>query len=184
MNDYIFYVLGWNFMKTGLDRLFEHVEELNGKVVTFAVIIRQLISVGIICSICWRNTMCPSVRFSDLNMGWCDCTRHDFCWWAGYEMTIETVSLYGETEDSLHQKKHFKTWMCCCSRWNISTEYYTYQASLGYIMEVATNQYWLGSGSPTQSTVCLFAEILCTRALNLLCRHILSLPNMEWRWEN
>ena len=48
-NDYTFYAYdSGDFMKTGLDRLFEHIDELKGKTVEFAVTTLLLISTAII----------------------------------------------------------------------------------------------------------------------------------------
>ena len=60
---------------------------------------------------------------------------------AGYEMVIETISLYGETEDSLHPKPETLEDLDILffDIQDIGSLYYTYQASLGYIMEVAAH---------------------------------------------
>ena len=58
---------------------------------------------------------------------------------AGYSHTIETVSLYGETEESLHPKPETLQDLdvLLFDIQDIGSRYYTYQASLGYIMAVA-----------------------------------------------
>jgi len=58
---------------------------------------------------------------------------------AGYSSPIETVSLYGDSEDSLHPdpEKLNDLDVLIFDIQDIGSRYYTYQASLGYIMDVA-----------------------------------------------
>ena len=57
---------------------------------------------------------------------------------AGFASDIETVSLYGDTEESLHptQQSLQDLDMLVFDIQDIGARYYTYQATLGYIMEV------------------------------------------------
>jgi uncharacterized protein YbbC (DUF1343 family) len=58
---------------------------------------------------------------------------------AGYTTRVETVSLYGDNEESLHPKPETLQDLdiLIFDIQDIGSRYYTYQASLGYIMEVA-----------------------------------------------
>jgi uncharacterized protein YbbC (DUF1343 family) len=60
---------------------------------------------------------------------------------AGYEMVTETISLYGDTEESLHPDPETLEDLdvLLFDIQDIGSRYYTYQASLAYIMEVAAN---------------------------------------------
>ncbi len=57
---------------------------------------------------------------------------------AGYQTVVETVSLYGETEDSLHPdpSKLADLDILLFDIQDIGSRYYTYQATLGYILEI------------------------------------------------
>lgn len=57
---------------------------------------------------------------------------------AGYQTVVETVSLYGETEDTLHPDPSTLADLdvLLFDIQDIGSRYYTYQATLGYILEV------------------------------------------------
>ncbi len=127
-------------MKTGLDILFENLDELRGKVV------------GVCCNhtaidkdgnhlLDLLSTYQIQVRRIFGPEHGIDATAQDMISVdeAGYEVAIETVSLYGETEDSLHPKPETLADLdvLLFDIQDIGSRYYTYQASLGYIMEVA-----------------------------------------------
>lgn len=127
-------------MKTGLDRLFENIDVLNGKIVGVCcnhTAIDQhgnhLLDLLMEHGVSIRRIFGPEHGI--------DATAQDMISVdeAGYEMTIETVSLYGETEESLHPKPETLADLdvLLFDIQDIGSRYYTYQASLGYIMEVA-----------------------------------------------
>ena len=128
-------------MKTGLDRLLENIDKLEGYT-----------GIGVCCNhtaidqhgnhildlLAEHNI--PVKRIFGPEHG-IDATAQDMISVdeAGYEMQIETVSLYGETEESLHPKPETLSDLdiLIFDIQDIGSRYYTYQASLGYIMEVA-----------------------------------------------
>lgn len=127
-------------MKTGLDRLFENIDVLKGKIVGVCcnhTAIDQhgnhLLDLLTEHGVSIRRIFGPEHGI--------DATAQDMISVdeAGYEMTIETVSLYGETEESLHPKPDTLADLdvLLFDIQDIGSRYYTYQASLGYIMEVA-----------------------------------------------
>ena len=127
-------------MKTGLDRLFEHIGELKGKTVGVCCNHTAIDQNGnhILDLLSEHNIQVRRVFGPEHGI---DATAQDMISVdeAGYEMTIETVSLYGETEQSLHPKPETLTDLdvLLFDIQDIGSRYYTYQASLGYIMEVA-----------------------------------------------
>ena len=127
-------------MKTGLDRLFEHIDELRNKVVGVCCNHTAINQDGDHLLDLLAKHEIPVCRIFGPEHG-IDATAQDMISVdeAGYEVSTETVSLYGETEESLHPKPETLEDLdvLLFDIQDIGSRYYTYQASLGYIMAVA-----------------------------------------------
>lgn len=127
-------------MKTGLDHLLENLDELKGKRIGVCCNHTAIDQHGNHILDLFSNAGIPVSRIFGPEHG-IDATAQDMISVedAGYEMVIETVSLYGDTEESLHPKPETLADLdiLVFDIQDIGSRYYTYQASLGYIMEVA-----------------------------------------------
>lgn len=127
-------------MKTGLDILLEnHIKELDGKTVGVCCNHTAIDQKGDHLLDLLKERGVGVKRIFGPEHG-IDATAQDMISVeeAGYETAIETVSLYEDTEESLHPKPETLEDLdiLLFDIQDIGSRYYTYQASLGYIMEV------------------------------------------------
>ena len=129
-------------MKTGLDILFENLDELQNKVVGVCCNHTAIDQQGnhILDLLKHRGISVRRIFGPEHGI---DATAQDMISVeeAGYQMPIETVSLYGDTEESLHPQPETLADLdvLLFDIQDVGSRYYTYQASLAYIMEVAAN---------------------------------------------
>ena len=150
MDCYIFLQRYWNvyfqgkdrIMKTGLDVLLENVEQLNGKNIGVCCNHTAIDQGGDHILDLLKERNIPIKRIFGPEHG-IDATAQDMISVeeAGYQTAIETVSLYEDSEESLHPKPETLADLdiLLFDIQDIGSRYYTYQASLGYIMEVTQN---------------------------------------------
>lgn len=126
-------------MKTGLEILLENLDQLQGKVVGVCCNHTAIDGNGDHILDILQEKGIAVRRIFGPEHG-IDATAQDMISVedAGYVMPIETVSLYGDTEESLHPKPETLADLdvLLFDIQDIGSRYYTYQASLGYIMEV------------------------------------------------
>ena len=136
----MFVVTNGEIMKTGLDALVENLSIwMDGFSVCVAIIL-PLTPMGTTFLIS-RKPTAKSLKESFGPEHGVDATAQDMIAveGAGYQPVIETISLYGEDEASLHPKPETleDLELLDLDIPDIGARYYTYQATLAYIMEVA-----------------------------------------------
>ena len=129
-------------MRTGLEKLFSNIDQLSGQTLGVCCNHTAIDRAGNHIIDLLKQEGVQIKRLFGPEHG-IDATAQDMIAVdeAGYVNPIETVSLYGETEASLHPLPETLIDLdtLVFDIQDIGSRYYTYQASLAYIMEVAAN---------------------------------------------
>ena len=129
-------------MRTGLEKLFSNIDQLSGQTLGVCCNHTAIDRAGNHIIDLLKQEGVQIKRLFGPEHG-IDATAQDMIAVdeAGYVTPIETVSLYGETEASLHPLPETLSDLdtLVFDIQDIGSRYYTYQASLAYIMEVAAN---------------------------------------------
>ena len=127
-------------MKTGLDVFVENLSLIDGKVFGVCCNHTAIDSNGKHILDILKENECVPKRIFGPEHG-VDATAQDMIAveGAGYQPVIETISLYGDDEASLHPKPEtlMDLDVLIFDIQDIGARYYTYQATLAFIMEVA-----------------------------------------------
>ena len=158
-------------MKTGLDHLLENLDELKGKRIGVCCNHTAIDQHGNHILDLFSNAGIPVSRIFGPEPG-IDATAQDMISVedAGYEMVIETVSLYGDTEESLHQNlKHWQIWIFWSLIFKILVQDITYRplwvTSWKLRQRLKQNGFWI---DPIQLMVWMFKVMSFIRDMSPL----------------